>query len=357
MNEMLKNKNNGSKKVLWIISILVIVILISLNVLSSNISLPVFKFGNTVNNANETDTYVNETNIEQNNSSVNNESLINDSKEQQNSNNDQLIKQYRIRIKSNTTINIRSDHSLDSQKVGTVSSGEVYDVYDSTFVDGYSWHKIGINMWIADDGTWTEKVSDDYVEIPITFSNTYVGNTVYFGEYEQNNNFSDGNEEIEWIILDNDGSKMLLLSKYALDSKIYNNSFSTWQDSSIREWLNNYFYNTAFTDQQKCYIKNVTNSTEYNNESPTKDNVFLLSATEVEKYYPNEYDRICYATQFSFASGTENFDGKCRWWLRSLNGDEQKALTVRTSEGRINYVTPVNSTGYGVRPAIWVDIK
>ena len=356
MNDKLKSKNIKNKKVLFIFSVAIFAVLISLNAISSNIDFPLIKSNNNADstssnhsfNAESTESNDSTNNVSSNNNIINNENNISENN---------LRTQYRIRIKSDVIINIRDNFSKNGKVVGKANAGDVYDVYESRNSEGYLWQRIGTNMWIADDGTWTETVPNDYAEQRIDFANTNIGSTIYFGKYEQNSDPSDGEEEIEWMVLDNDGSKILLLSKYGLDSRIYNNSFTNWENSSIREWLNNYFYNNAFTDPERCYIEKVTNTTEYNNEAPTNEKVFLLSATEVERYFPNQYDRICYGTKYSFTSGVENFSEKCRWWLRSLNGDEQMALTVRTSEGRINYVTPVDASGYAIRPAIWVKIR
>lgn len=267
---------------------------------------------------------------------------------------------YRIRITSKIdTLNIRSSTSTidKSNIVGTTTCGIVYDVYEDKIADGYTWHRIGVNQWIADDGTWTEKVPDDYIEEEIVFNSTRVGDTIYFGNYEQDNNTSNGKEKVEWIILDNTGNKILLISKYALDSCIYNNTYTTWADSKIRDFLNNTFYDSIFTDQEKCYVEKTKNTSDVPNDKQSSDYIFLLSSSEIEKYWPTQEDRISYGTQYAFAKGAENFSNKCRWWLRTVNQDEQQALTIRTSEGRINYVTPMNSTGYAVRPAVWIKLK
>ena len=49
-----------------------------------------------------------------------------------------------------------------------------------------------------------------------------VGSIVTFGQYEQDNNTGNGPEEIEWIVLDVQDGKSLLLSRYGLDAKPYN---------------------------------------------------------------------------------------------------------------------------------------
>ena len=48
------------------------------------------------------------------------------------------------------------------------------------------------------------------------------GSLVTFGHYEQDRNTENGPEAIQWIVLDTDGDRVFLLSKYGLDAKQYN---------------------------------------------------------------------------------------------------------------------------------------
>lgn len=51
-----------------------------------------------------------------------------------------------------------------------------------------------------------------------------VGDYVFFGAYEQDNNTANGKENIEWLVLEVKDGKALVTSKYALDCKPYNTS-------------------------------------------------------------------------------------------------------------------------------------
>ena len=44
--------------------------------------------------------------------------------------------------------------------------------------------------------------------------------TIFFGKYEQDNNLENGKEPIEWIILETQDGKSLLISKYGLESNV-----------------------------------------------------------------------------------------------------------------------------------------
>ncbi len=48
------------------------------------------------------------------------------------------------------------------------------------------------------------------------FAKAPVGSAVFFGEYEQDNDMSNGKEQIEWLVLDKDKDSVLAISKYCL---------------------------------------------------------------------------------------------------------------------------------------------
>ncbi|MBQ6817886.1 MAG: hypothetical protein IJO27_05580 [Bacilli bacterium] len=80
-----------------------------------------------------------------------------------------------------------------------------------------------------------------------------VGDIIEFGNYEQDNNTSNGKETIEWIVLEKKDNKILVLSKHGLDAKQYNSTGAniTWEQSDIRTWLNGEFTNNAFSSSEQ----------------------------------------------------------------------------------------------------------
>lgn len=87
-------------------------------------------------------------------------------------------------------------------------------------------------------------------------SEAQVGDTVRFGSYEQDNDLNNGAEAIEWLVLDKQDGKLLLLSKDALDAKPYNEEDEdvTWETCTLRSWLNDTFYTTAFRQEEQGSI-------------------------------------------------------------------------------------------------------
>ena len=193
-----------------------------------------------------------------------------------------------------------------------------------------------------------------------------IGSVVEFGSYEQDNDTSNGQEPIRWIVLDTDGSKSLLISEAALDKKPYNNVEGnvTWETCSLRAWLNSDFLNTAFSDEEKTHILrgSLDNSNSdgwgtYGGNSTT-DSIFLLSYGEGRKYLYGKDTMIAKASKYAESLGAvTNSSGATKWWLRSpadaLNG---AATGQMYGVGEWREYAFVEFENGAVRPAIWVDV-
>lgn len=181
--------------------------------------------------------------------------------------------------------------------------------------------------------------------------NYIIGSTVLFGAYEQDNNSNNGKEKIEWTIIDKFDNKLLLLSKNVLDvipydynikvdDAIENNIPCKWENSYIRNWLNNDFYNAAFDENEKANIEKtkVTSGKVYgiNNSyisedmgKPTDDNVYILSKDEVRQYLGFEINQKCdkYVsnfTKFAKNKSSENIiDNNFAIWHKEKKYDEE----------------------------------
>ncbi|MBO5223258.1 MAG: TIR domain-containing protein [Clostridia bacterium] len=194
-------------------------------------------------------------------------------------------------------------------------------------------------------------------------SKLQVGDIYIFGSYYQSNDTT--KEPIEWLVLAREGSKALLISKYALDCKPYNTSRTnvTWEKCSIRKWLNNDFIDTAFTATEKAKIPIVTVSADKNPSyrtnpgKATQDKVFLLSITEANKYFSSSTARQCKPTAYAKKNGAYvNSDNGNWWWLRSPGYIQNTAASVRYY-GVVHYDgSLVDCDDFAVRPALWVNL-
>ena len=183
-----------------------------------------------------------------------------------------------------------------------------------------------------------------------------IGETLYFGSYEQDNNTANGKEDIEWIVLAKEGNKVLVISKYALDCQKYNSTDTdvTWETCSLRKWLNGTFLNAAFSSvEQNSIISSSVTSPGKN----TTDKVFLLSITEVNKYFRSDNARQCQGTEYCYAQGAyKASNGNCLWWLRSP-GDYSDYVAYVPSDGSVDdFGIYVDCGSLAVRPALWIDL-
>lgn len=192
------------------------------------------------------------------------------------------------------------------------------------------------------------------------------GNYVSFGCYPQTASGTD-ESPIEWQVLDRDGNKALLISRYALDCQPYNyldDEYVTWETCTLRSWLNGKFLRQAFNAEEQCGILTTTttaakNSTYKRNnpENDTQDKVFLLNSDEVEKFYTSEAVRICRSTAYAEKQGLDtNNNGVCWWWMRSPTSGHYPFCI--DNDGDIHWLGHYlgNDFSRGVRPALWVDL-
>lgn len=210
------------------------------------------------------------------------------------------------------------------------------------------------------------KYGQKYVDAFYTLD---VGDTFALGSYEQDNNTSNGKEKIEWIVLAKENRKALVVSKYALVCQQYNTSSTdvTWENCSLREWMNGMFLDAAFSekDQEQIISTNVSagENPNYgtNPGNATTDKVFLLSINEVEKYFDGDETRKCVPTAYAKEQGayTEAASGSasCWWWLRSPGSHQFNAALVNSDGSILYYGRSALSDSDCVRPAMWVGME
>lgn len=223
-----------------------------------------------------------------------------------------------------------------------------------------------------------DTVSDEATPISgiDSISDSAVGDTVTFGSYEQDNDVSNGSEPIEWVVLALQDGRTLLLLRYGLDGMWYNTDRVevTWEDCSLRRWLNTDFYNTAFNDTEKDLIVQITNENPdgitfweavgrtaelSNGGNNTQDNVFLLSLYEAQEYLgltaDSNSDCRTTATLYADSQGAYSPGKECWWWLRSPGSEIRSAAVVKDSGSALSeFVYHEYKQPPAVRPAIWV---
>ena len=168
-----------------------------------------------------------------------------------------------------------------------------------------------------------------------------------------------------WNIVYKDNGIAMLISTFIIDYKQYDENLQsvTWEDSSLRKWLNGDFYNTVFNQEDKDKI------IKY---EKTDDRVFILSADEIDKYFPsnklaNFKDGKTFSVDKYTFSSTKNstsfseimnnlviendklaVEDAYSYWLRDSNNEIQVLTASRD-------ILKCNANKFsGVRPAIIV---
>ena len=214
---------------------------------------------------------------------------------------------------------------------------------------------------IVESATASNAMQDD---------NGYALNTVHWFKYEP----------ITWTILEEDTSakKALVLCDLIIDAQTYDNSReNTYEESTIRKWLNETFVEVAFDDLQRevlltTAVDNGKTSTGYGENSRfygnnTDDKVFLLSRVEIKKAeygFPTEESRVKVVTEYAKSQGVfaDNSTNKGWWWLRTPAPDTNDpdvtkndlAFGVKTAGILHSYMSYLTSGG--VVPAMWINI-
>ncbi len=211
------------------------------------------------------------------------------------------------------------------------------------------------------------------------------GDIITFGVYPQSADGAD-RTPVKWRVLGRSGSELFLLSQVILDCKRYHAEFVrvTWRDCDVRQWLNDEFYHAAFDATEKGLIT-TTRCTDNGEGSPdTEDKVFLLSVAEVKeatdtlgkdfrRAIGTEFAKVkkadrcrLYVYDKSVSEDYLTVNGAkhgCSWWwlrnqgrLEDQGNDASRAVFVG-ARASIRHYARVNRTGYGVRPALRLDLR
>ena len=198
-----------------------------------------------------------------------------------------------------------------------------------------------------------------------------VGDVISLGWYEQNGNLVDGKEPIEWVVLEKDVGRVLVISRYILERIVYD-SLSTgfspaWDDSAVCLWLNGAFYEDAFSSSEKSLIQTVTT---YNLVQNSQDKLFLLSEYDAQVLFGSNTARRAEPTRYTASNNDwtawrtweeESYDelskyGETAWLLRPEALYSDCAVYVDGS-GEIceAYGNGLGDYINGVRPAMWLQ--
>ncbi|MCL2816885.1 MAG: InlB B-repeat-containing protein [Clostridiales bacterium] len=274
-------------------------------------------------------------------------------------------------------------HGSGAVAAGTKTKGQDFTLSSQTFIrDGYT--QIG---WSTSDGgakaydLGGKYMADaDIILYPfweeVWEEDILPGVTIKFGG-------------IDWLVLEVQDGKALILSEKILEKRPYHErEYITWENCSLRGYLNGEFYNNTFSAAEKARIVETAVKNDDNQwygsagGNDTLDKIFLLSLEEVVKYFGDSGQlanmpgdlTLGINDQYNSARIAYDKDGNdLNWWLRSpgyadslyyaygsLSAAYVRAIYLGSanSDGGMVLVVglPVYVDYVGVRPALWLNL-
>ena len=227
-----------------------------------------------------------------------------------------------------------------------------------------------------------------------------VGDFICLGQYEQDPS-TQGKEPIYWRVLDKSDGKILVIAENLIETKAFNEDTNadnvndvTWENSSLRKFLNEDFINNNFSEDEVKKIVTTSNPNSSSNQvlsnywrfdkapysdmssqnhadgNTTEDKVFLLSVDEVLKYFPNENetgddkseypfniiktsdDRTAYVTKAATQGYFDYETGEGAWITRTLSDPNNRVVYITGKGQFFNFYT--NAPMF-IRPAMWIS--
>lgn len=247
------------------------------------------------------------------------------------------------------------------------------------------------SLYDSDGNAWIDSTKYRRISRDDTTDNEFFGKNEYFRYFKW--------EKIRWRVLQNDGKTLFVMADTALDSRAFNIGYDrsvTWENCTLRKWLNNDFYNMAFDskEQESILLSDVSQSPgaayrHRNSGNDTKDKIYLLSIAEAtnpaygfrgniedaekssdkqtaykaeQRYYDEGEDteqsfmhetrsRMLKASDYAHAMGAWMYTDKrnwkiykkywhnCKWWLRtSCKYTKEGAIVIKEGD--------ISDTGY-----------
>lgn len=132
-----------------------------------------------------------------------------------------------------------------------------------------------------------------------------------------------------WTVLEKKADRIMLLAAHAPQFKKFDSEGGNWEDSSLKQWLENSFLRNDFSGQEREMVLPVDPK-----DPDSQEKAFLLSEREYREYQ-------------SLIPAIQN-----RWWLCDNTIEQGRAKCVLGDEV---ITIPADTKKIGVRPAMWVS--
>lgn len=163
-----------------------------------------------------------------------------------------------------------------------------------------------------------------------------------FGTYE--------GAPIEWIVTENNGKQVTMLSKNILFTHAFNTTAAEcdWESCALRAYLNSDFLSGSFSETEQQLMAQTDTTPDVNTRFPntnqgqsTADKVRLLSFIEYDGLYQDNAERIAVYGN---------------WWLRTMGSTRRKVCFINGRGVSDVGGCTVETTSWGVRPVITLNI-
>jgi len=194
---------------------------------------------------------------------------------------------------------------------------------------------------------------------------------------------------LQWRILEVKDGTALIISEQIIARRAFHRRYIdiTWEECSLRDYLNREFYNNKFTLEEKARILETRNSNPPNPWYGTKgcadtiDKIFLLSIDEVVKYFGDSGDlknkkRKNIDSQISDSYKNGIYEDPNGYYLidkynqarNATDAKGEESWELRTPGHKLSSVSGIYYKGFlsvggsyvagegGVRPAMWIKI-
>lgn len=214
------------------------------------------------------------------------------------------------------------------------------------------------NIETRDGNGWVLYEGKYYVEV--------AANPISSGiKYSDGSDIIDGHklwfrcEPIVWDILNKNKNEYLLISSTILDVKAFSTRDNNYENSDVRQWMNEDFYNNAFRLNDKNLIENSITDVS---KTELKDKVFLPSYRELTD--PNygfldaskeDKNRKALVNDYVLAQHAAFQGDYGIYWTRSLSNQYSSKVYAVHYNGKIDLAT-VNLKYIGVRPCISIKL-
>lgn len=165
---------------------------------------------------------------------------------------------------------------------------------------------------------------DSKLRVEQIYNRLSKGDILYFGTYN--------GAPIAWKILKTESKKMLLIAEKPIAQKPFHDEIKniTWENSSLRNWLNGEFMESFSAEQENQILATDTGN--------ATDKVFLMAVEEMDALVKKE--------GVTFKSNEE-------WWTRTAT---ENGIMYTAPTGWVKAEGDQIVRDKGVRPSIWISL-